>query len=287
VEIQELFGAALENMDKKVSITKLAQESLIEETRAREKEFERQKNTLSNLASLGILTSCFGHETIGSTNVVVANAELLQENMTNGLFMVQPDIQLEVEGNLQLILSEAEKVETFAKFALQNVSRDKRKRKNINLAIIINDVFIAFEKIFSDKNIRIQKKLPANLPDILGFQIDWESIFINLITNSIWALENIESNNREISVEIEKESEWIIIRFSDSGIGLESGTEEKIFIPTFSTKRNSKGDLIGTGMGLSIVKNFVDSYNGSISVCSQCALGGAEFIIRIPTPLDD
>ena len=133
--IQELIGSAVENIDKKVIDAQKAQDSLIEVTKAREEEFERQKNTLSNLASLGILTSCFGHETIGSTNVVLANAGLLKQNLINGLFMVAPDVKLLVDDNLRLILSEAEKVETFANFALRNIARDKRKRKNIDIVV--------------------------------------------------------------------------------------------------------------------------------------------------------
>ncbi len=286
-QIQEMIGSAVENIDKRVIDAQKAQESLIEVTKAREEEFERQKNTLSNLASLGILTSCFGHETIGSTNVVLANAGLLKQNLIDGLFMVTPDVKPLVDNNLKLILSEAEKVETFANFALRNIARDKRKRKNIDIVKILNQVLIAFEKIFSDKNIQIKKQFPENTPLISGFPIDWESIFVNLITNSIWALQNTVKEKRIIFVTVESDLEWIIIHFSDSGVGLETGTEDKIFLPTFSTKRNSEGDVIGTGMGLAIVKNFLDSYGGSISASSPCNLGGAEFILRIPAPIHE
>ena len=125
------------------------------------------------------------------------------------------------------------------------------------------------------------------MPLLSGFPIDWESIFVNLITNSIWALQNTAKDKRIILVTIEVDLEWIVIHFSDSGIGLETGTEDKIFLPTFSTKRNSEGDVIGTGMGLAIVKNFLDSYGGTISAESPSNLGGAEFILRIPAPIQE
>ena len=233
---------------------------------------------------MGTLTSCFGHETIGSTNVVVANAELLNKNIKNSRFMMPPDLEQKIFRNIELILSESEKVETFAKFALQNVTRDKRTRKKINIIQIVNPVLDAFEKIFTSKNIQIQKIFPNELPEFYGFPIDWESIFINLITNSIWAMESIESSKRIILIKIDRDPNSITIHFSDSGIGLEKGTEDEIFYPTFSTKRNRKGDLIGTGMGLAIVKNFIDNYNGRITALSPSQLGGAEFIISIPTP---
>ena len=75
------------------------------------------------------------------------------------------------------------------------------------------------------------------------------------------------------------------ITFADSGCGLEAGTDNKIFSPTFSTKRNNKGEIIGTGLGLAIVKGFVEDYTGgSIHVESPCDLGGAQFHIQIPIP---
>lgn len=283
-QIQEMIGAAVENVDQKVADAQKAQDSLVKVAKEREEEYERQKNTLSNLASLGILTSCFGHETISSTNLVLANAGLLKQSLLNGLYMVLPDTKIGIENNLQRILIEAEKVETFANFALRNIARDKRTRKSLDILVILNEVLSAFEKIFSDKNISLQKIIPESLPSLNGFPIDWESIFVNLITNSIWAMQSIAKEKRFIEIFIEEETESIALHFSDSGIGLEKGTEEKIFMPTFSTKRNPEGDVIGTGMGLAIVKNFVDSYNGSISAFSPCNLGGTEFIIRIPSP---
>jgi len=51
----------------------------------------------------------------------------------------------------------------------------------------------------------------------------------------------------------------------------------------YSTRRDERGTVIGTGMGLSIVKTFViDHAKGTISAIPKGALGGAEFIITIP-----
>ena len=46
------------------------------------------------------------------------------------------------------------------------------------------------------------------------------------------------------------------ITFADSGCGLEAGTADKIFLPTFSTKRNEQGEIIGTGLGIDNCKGF-------------------------------
>jgi signal transduction histidine kinase len=75
----------------------------------------------------------------------------------------------------------------------------------------------------------------------------------------------------------------VVIHFEDTGRGLEAGTEEVIFQPTFTTKRNERGEDIGTGLGLTIVKSFVEvNTGGTITAKQRGELGGAVFIIRVP-----
>ena len=89
--------------------------------------------------------------------------------------------------------------------------------------------------------------------------------------------------NRIIGVCLEETSSEVNLRFSDSGCGIEAGSESSIFEPTYSTRRDLKGKVVGTGMGLSIVKTFVEDHtDGRIKVESPGKYGGAEFKISIP-----
>ena len=232
-----------------------------------------QKDTLGNLASLGILTASFGHETLGASNAVIANAGQLKRNLDKGLFMVAPDVRQTVEENLNLLVSSAGKINNFAKFALKNINRDKRKRKEVDISSVVREVFRFFANPLEERNINVELNLPEKVSPILAFEIDWESIFVNLITNAVWALEDTEAAKREIRVSIWEAENHLEITFADSGCGLEAGTADKIFLPTFSTKRNEQGEIIGTGLGLTIVKGFVEDYKGgSIQVSTWTKL---------------
>jgi signal transduction histidine kinase len=247
-----------------------------------QRELKQQKDTLGNLASLGILATSFGHETLASSNLVYKNAQQLTRSLPSALFMVQPEIRADIEDHLEILTHESEKIETFAEFTLRNVNRDKRNRKNVFLNRVVSEVFGYFEESLRERNISIDlSEVPKSLPPIRAFRIDWESIVVNLITNSVWGLQDTPKEKRQIRVSLKEVDGHIEMRFADSGFGLEPGTSDKIFLPTFSTKRNEKGQVIGTGMGLAIVKGFVESYSGGeISVESPCDLGGAEFLIR-------
>lgn len=98
-------------------------------------------------------------------------------------------------------------------------------------------------------------------------------------------MEDTSAAARAIRVSLRESGDLLELRFADSGCGVAAGTEQDIFLPAFSTKRGVDGRVVGTGMGLAIIKSFVEQYkNGTISVIANSDLGGAEFMIRVPIP---
>ncbi len=288
--IQDL-SSVTKDLVKKVERAQKDQANFINVVEQVQQDLQSQKDTLGNLASLGILAHTFGHETLASSNLVVTNAQYLKDDMENGVFMIAPDIKARLSDELGIVLYESSKIENFAKFTIGNVRRDKRNRTKVFLNQVIFDVFKYFDKILIEKSIEVDLSgVPKiEVPPILAYRIDWESILINFIANSVWALSTIETTRRKIRVTLKldesKEGKSLRFSFGDSGIGLATATENQIFLPTFSTRRNNQGEIIGTGMGLAIVKGFITSYDqGNITVIPNCDLGGAEFQITLRMP---
>ncbi len=245
---------------------------------------EKQKNMLSNLASLGILAAAFGHETVDWAGNVVKYAERLDEDVISKAWWLSEAERPDVQKTMKFLVSESRKLRKFAKFTLGNVSRDKRTKKNdVCLRRALDTVFSAFREV-----IEVEKKIRPEYPAsgdfcVEGYPMDWESIFVNLIINAAWAMETTPPAERLISVEIRTENGFHIVQFNDSGRGLEAGTEEAIFEPTFTTKRNERGEETGTGLGLTIVKAFVEEHSkGTVAATQKGKLGGASFIITVP-----
>jgi len=252
-----------------------------------ERLFEEEKNTMANLASLGILTVCFGHEAKGYCNRAYLGAEDLQVSFEQGKFMITPNLEDQFRDQLRIIMESTDYINKFAGFALENVKRDKRSQSEVSLSKVSRKVMDTFSKSLKAKqgiDLNIDG-IADNISKIKGFEIDWESIFVNLLTNSVWAFRNYPkpAEGRIIKLTIDEEGSFIVIRFADNAKGLEKGTENMIFTPNFSTRRNEKGVVDGTGMGLAIVQTFVcDHAGGTIEVASPGQIGGAEFIIKIP-----
>lgn len=249
-----------------------------------EEMLEQELDMLSNLASIGILTVTFGHESLEQSNFALNAAKELKENYENGAFELLEPYNANVREDIELIISSTDYINNFAKFALGNVRVDKRKLINVPIKKTIKTVFGALDRTLINRNVEYDiSGINSCNKKIRGFPIDWESIFMNLITNSIYALKKVTNRERKILVEIHEESGTLNILFSDSGIGIEAGTEDSIFLPNFSTKRDQKGNLFGTGMGLAIVKTFVEDHSsGTISVKNKGLLSGATFNIRVP-----
>lgn len=91
-------------------------------------------------------------------------------------------------------------------------------------------------------------------------------VVTNLVKNGIQAIPE-EQLDKRIVVDITKDQDHVIISVSDNGIGITEAHKDKIFEPKFTTKSS------GMGLGLAMVKNIVEAYNGSITFTSNSGKG--------------
>lgn len=272
----------IEEVEKKLAEASARSSELEAHLEQKAEELEHEKDTLANLASLGILTVCFGHEAKEFTNLALANAQSLKRSFESGKFMLTAPHDDEFSACLEKIISTTGFVRNFASFALSNIKPDKRKRRAINISTTVKNVFNALNASLARQNIESLVESSSSTK-IQAFEIDLESIFVNLISNSIWALRKTPNGERKISVQIYEIDKALNISFADSGCGLDSGTEQQIFEPMYSTRMDRKGYVEGTGMGLAIVKSFIDNHtDGKITALAKGRLGGAEFLLELP-----
>lgn len=278
-DLVDLLDSTRQSLEKaKASAEESAQASAAEKAQV-----EEQKNMLSNLASLGILAASFGHESVDWAGNIVKFAERIDDDVISKAWWLEAPELPSIKKTLGFLVSESRKLRKFAKFTLGNVSREKRTKNTFCVREVLISVFTAFKEVMED-----EKKIFSELPEagdfpVEGYPMDWESIFVNLILNAAWALEDTPPYERKIRVQISSFGAEVVIQFEDSGRGLEAGTKEAIFQPTFTTKRNQRGEDVGTGLGLTIVKSFVEvNTGGTIHAEENGELGGAVFTIRVP-----
>lgn len=100
-------------------------------------------------------------------------------------------------------------------------------------------------------------------------------VITNLVKNSVHAIAQKQPEDPRISVTVLSENDSVSISVTDNGIGVSEEYKDKIFEPKFTTKSS------GMGLGLAMVKNIVETYNGHISLDSSLEKG-TTFIVTFP-----
>ncbi|TAJ05810.1 GHKL domain-containing protein [Marinilabiliaceae bacterium JC017] len=121
---------------------------------------------------------------------------------------------------------------------------------------------------------------------------EWSSILFNFYTNSKKAIKRAKANGK-IFIETGKEDGMVYLEFSDNGDGISKEIENQIFDEFFTTTTssdfntlNSTTEVLGTGLGLKIVKDIVKSYRGNIEVVSPKNDFSTTIRIEIPCATD-
>lgn len=140
---------------------------------------------------------------------------------------------------------------------------------------IVRDAFSVFE--LDIERLKVKTILPRTQTLVRVDAAEMQEVFINLLQNSLYWLEQVNETNRQIAISIERKGpEHLEVVFSDSGPGIPLANRELIFEPYFSTKAD------GVGLGLAIVGEIVtDYYGGSLQLIEHGALKGANFLITL------
>lgn len=151
----------------------------------------------------------------------------------------------------------------------------QHKSKSIRIAVLLNKVLGYYRNIFEAKKIDFELKtigdsiLVINMPEALLM-----TIFINILDNALYWLEDEGKKEKKIRITIDSENNYLL--FSDNGPGIYPDEKEKIFEAFFTGK-----GIEGRGLGLYICRQFLDRYDFSINVCEDLnyKLQGANFLI--------
>ncbi len=141
------------------------------------------------------------------------------------------------------------------------------KKEELNVVEVVE---LAID-IFSRDHISFKsssKKIQANFD-----RTQLIRVITNLLKNAFQAIP--EDRKPEISVNISEKDDNVNISISDNGYGISKTDTEKIFEPSFTTKSS------GMGLGLSMIKNIISAYNGSITFTSK-SNEGTTFNITFP-----
>ncbi len=163
--------------------------------------------------------------------------------------------------------------------SLLNLSWAKAKNEYdiCDIESLINQIIIVIANEAKD-SVDITKEIDK-LPEIWANSSQLGQVFLNVMLNGIEAIRKQYREDRgHIHINAYKESEYVCIRISDNGPGINNENLEKIFNPLYTTKASQRG----TGLGLSISYDIiVNKHGGEIEAQSE-ENQGSSFLIRLP-----
>ncbi len=127
------------------------------------------------------------------------------------------------------------------------------------------------------RDVKVEMVLGESLPRVTANPSDLVQVWVNILKNAAEALEAGEAPSA-IHIVSSVTGHLITVTITDNGPGIPEELRERIFQPSFTTKK--EGLSFGLGLGLSIVQKIVETYRGSISVESRP--GQTTFTVRLP-----
>jgi signal transduction histidine kinase len=125
-------------------------------------------------------------------------------------------------------------------------------------------------------SIRVERDLPADLPDLRVDPVQIAQVLMNLFSNSLQAM---EGTSGVLSVRARKIGDRVRIEVADTGHGIPAENAEKVFEPLFTTKTR------GIGLGLAVSRSLARANEGELTVVRRSGRG-AVLALELPIVSD-
>lgn len=143
-------------------------------------------------------------------------------------------------------------VESYRKLAML----PSPKKEKTELSELVESCLQIMQPLFKKESIAVVNQLNFKRW-IMVDRNQMEQVIINLLTNSMYALE--AKNRREINISAELKEKRLYLIITDTGAGIEPEIEDKIFLPFFTTRKD------GAGIGLTLSKNIIEAHGGYLA----------------------
>ncbi|MDJ1185311.1 sensor histidine kinase [Roseofilum casamattae] len=262
------------------------------------KQTQTQLIQTEKMSSLGQMVAGVAHEINNPMNFIRGNLSYLEQSLQDLLALIDiyaehyPTPVAEVEEAIQNIDLDfvrsdmpavmksmqigSKRVQDIV-LSLRNFSRlDEAETKEVDLHEGLDSTLTILSNRLREEMTVV--KHYGDLPLVYCYPAQLNQVFLNLIANSLDALAEVEVREQVITISTEVlPGDRVQVKISDNGSGIPDEIKDKLFDPFFTTKPIGQG----TGLGLSVVYQIVETHQGTITVNSQVGVG-SEFIVELP-----
>jgi two-component system sensor histidine kinase GlrK len=237
----------------------------LEWMRLRLVELEQQKNRLLRQVS---------HELKTPLTALREGAELLSDEVVGKLSPEQREIA-EILRHNSIELQKL--IEDLLSYGASQFHKVALELKPLSIRQIVNRVVDDQKLAIRAKDLRLDIGV-----DEVTVAADFEKMRVvldNLMSNAI----KFSPRGGAVAVSVRRAGSWLELDVADSGPGIATEDIAHIFDPFYQGRNNAVGLVQGTGIGLSVVKEYISAHGGSVEVADH---GGSGALLRVRLPLD-
>jgi C4-dicarboxylate-specific signal transduction histidine kinase len=207
---------------------------------------------VSRATTMGELTASLAHE----VNQPIAAAVTDANTCLRWLAREHPDVEEAREAALRVVKDTTRAAEIISRIRLF-FKKSTSRRELVDVNDVVREMIVFLHSEATRYHIVVGADLSTDLPQVTGDRVQLQQVLMNLMTNGIEAMKNIDGTRR-LMLRSLAEKEQVLLSVSDTGVGLPAQQAEQIFDAFFTTK------LEGTGMGLRISRSIVESHGGRL-----------------------
>lgn len=218
--------------------------------------------------------SMVAHEIRSPMNSVMAQIKVIQDGLAGGVTQKQSEILGRASEKINGLVYLSSELLNMASREAGLIALEKTE---CDMTEVIKDQVDFHQPKAQAKGIQLKLEPLPDLPPVLANKQNMEEVLSNLITNAI----NYTPGEGRITVSAHPEKHHLCITVSDTGLGIEKEELGRIFDRFYRVKNEKTRYIIGTGLGLPIVKSIVEAHDGMIRVESKPD-HGTTFYVYIP-----
>jgi len=154
--------------------------------------------------------------------------------------------------------------------------------EKVDISGIIEEVKRVLSPLSSEKNISIEYNIEQGLKNIIVDRVKFKQVLYNLLNNAI----KFSFEDGKVNIAVELQEDMVEISVTDEGIGIQEADYERVFQPFVQIDESISKKHGGIGIGLALVKKFVELHGGKVWVKANPGKGST-FTFRIPNSPED
>jgi len=218
------------------------------------KKVEKANLQGEKLAAAGRLVRTIAHEVRNPLNNITLSVEQMQQDIKDENMQLYMNIIQRNGKRISDLISE-----------LLNTSRPSENTlQKQTLQTILDDVIAASIDRLTLKRIKLQVSYPNAMQEVMADREKLKLALLNIVIN---AIEAMEEQVGQLSIEIQNINEAVVLIIKDNGCGISEENISRLFEPYFTQKRN------GVGLGLAFTLNIIQAHKATIEVTSRQGAG--------------